>query len=119
METTARLRYLRMSPRKVRLITNLIQGWPVDQAMVQLQVSKKDAVKPVLKLLRSAVANALHNHDMKRESLFITKAVVDGGPMLKRWQPRAMGRATPIRKRTSHVVIVLSGESRKEKTDKV
>ncbi len=109
-ETTAKLRFLKMGPRKVRPVTDLIRGLSVISAEAQLVNMNKAAVLPIIKLLRSAVANALHNHGAKRESLVIKHVFVDGGPMQKRWSPRAMGRATPIRKRTSHVTLILAGE---------
>lgn len=110
METTATLKNLRVSPRKVRLVTDLVKGMSVAEAAVQLEFSRKHAARSILKLLRSAVANATHNHSLKPESLLIKNAVVDGGATLYRWMPRAMGRATPIRKRTSHITITLTGE---------
>lgn len=110
MHTKASLRSLRIAPRKVRLLIDLIRGMNVENALVQLRFSKKDAAVPVRKLLESAIANAKHNHSMKGDSLVVKTAFVDGGPTLHRWKPRAMGRATPIRKRTSHITLVLEGE---------
>lgn len=104
-----------MSPRKVRLIIDMVRGMSVGQAVFQLSVSDKLAAKPVLKLLNSAVANAINNHKMKEDTLKIKTIFVDGGAIMYRWQPHAMGRATPIRKRTSHITIVLSGETEVEK----
>ncbi|MBU0597314.1 50S ribosomal protein L22 [Patescibacteria group bacterium] len=109
-ETRAKLRYLRISPRKVRLVIGLIRGMKVAEATGQLEFSKKQAARPVLKLLQSAVANAIHNDFAKEESLIIKTAFVDGGPVLKRWKPRAFGRAGSIKKRTSHVTIILEGD---------
>lgn len=109
METKAHLNNFRMSPRKVRLVTDMIRGLSVEAALQQLQFSRKHAARPVMKLLQSAVANALHNHQAERETLMVTSTLVNSGATLHRWMPRAMGRATPIRKRTSHVTIVLSG----------
>ncbi len=109
-QAIAKLNSLRMSPRKVRLVVDLIRNKSVEDALVQLQYSKKDAARPVMKLIQSAVANADHNHKMEKNSLHIVTATVDGGAILKRWIPRAMGRATPIRKRTSHITIVLEGD---------
>lgn len=119
LETTAKLRHLRMSPRKVRLVVDLVRGLKVGEAQVQLRMQSKDAAVPLLKLLNSAIANAKHNHEMDVETLVIKKAFVDGGPVLKRWMPRAMGRATPVRKRTSHIVFVLEGEAKDKKEVKV
>ncbi len=107
MPITAKLRYLRISPRKVRLVTDLIKGMKVEEAEGQLKFLTKRAAKPILKLLNSAVANAQHNANLAKEGLYIAKIIVEAGPILKRWQPRAMGRATPIMKRTSHITLVL------------
>lgn len=107
---TAKLKNLRMGPRKVRLVVDLIRGIRVHDALAQLQFSTKHAARPVLKLLQSAVANATNNGHLKEESLCITEAFVDGGSVLHRWMPRAMGRATPLRKRSSHITLVLSGD---------
>ncbi len=110
LQTKATLRKLRVAPRKVRLLIDLIRGMQVDNAIAQLEISKKEAARPVLKLLKSAIANAQHNHGIKPETLVVKIAFVDGGTTLHRWVPKAMGRATPIRKRTSHITIVLEGE---------
>ncbi len=110
METKAKLRHLRIAPRKVRLLIGLVRGMKVQEAIAQMQFSQKDAARPVRKLIESAVANAQHNHEMDPESLIIKTAFVDEGKTLKRWTPRAMGRATPIRKRCSHITIVLEGD---------
>lgn len=118
VKTQARLRYLRMSPRKVRLVVDLVRGMKVREARAQLSFLSKEAAKPIAKLLESAIANALHNHDANEETLVITAAMVDGGPIMYRWTPRAMGRATPVRKRTSHVTLVLEGEARAGKKEK-
>lgn len=106
---TAKLKHLRISPRKVRLAANLIKDLPVKEAEKQLIFLAKKASQPVLKLLRSAVANALQAN-LSEKSLYIKSIKVDAGPTLKRWRPRAMGRAAPINKRTSHITIVLEGE---------
>ena len=98
-----------MTPRKVRLLIDLIRGLSVDKALAQLAVSKKTAARPVAKLLQSAVANAVHNHNIKKDSLVIVAAAVDGGATLHRWTPKAHGRANPIRKRTAHISLVLEG----------
>lgn len=118
MKTKATLRYLRMSPRKVRLLIDLVRGARVKDAMVQLRFSKKIGAKPVMKLLQSAMANAVHNHGLADESLVVREAFVDGGPILYRATPRAMGRSAPIRKRTAHVTVVLEGEVAEKNTGK-
>lgn len=110
VQTTATLNRLRMSPRKVRLAAALIRGRRAAEARLQLQFARKAAARPILKLLQSAIANAAHNHRLAPESLVVKSVTVDGGQILYRWQPRAMGRATPIRKRTSQVTIMLEGE---------
>jgi large subunit ribosomal protein L22 len=114
MEVKAQAKYIRMSPRKIRLVVDLIRGLDVDKAEFQLSFMNKAAAKPVLKLLKSAVANALQNFKLKKENLYIEEIRVDGGPTLKRWQPRAFGRATPIRKRSAHIIVVL-GEKKESK----
>ena len=114
-EAVAKLRHLRMSPRKIRLLVDLVRGLKVEEAIIQLENSQKAAARPLLKLLQSSIANAKHNHDLKEETLVVKTAFVDGGPILHRWIPRAMGRATPIRKRSSHITLVLEGEVEKKK----
>lgn len=107
MEVRAHLRYLRLAPRKVRLVVNLVRGMPVDQAVDQLTVLPKRAAQPVLKLLNSAVANAEHNFKLDPKTLRIKSIVANEGPRLKRWQPRAFGRAAEILKKMTHVTIIL------------
>lgn len=108
MDVHASLRYLRMAPRKVRLVVDVIRGLSVTEAETRLTFLPKAAALPVIKLLRSAAANAEHNFKLSRETLFVKTVMVDGGPTLSRWRARAMGRAAPIRKRTSHITLVLS-----------
>jgi large subunit ribosomal protein L22 len=99
---------VRISPRKVRLVVDTVRGKSVSQAMNILMFTRKKAAKPVQKLLRSAVANANENDGISEvDDLFIDRIMVDEGPTLKRYTPRARGRATPIHKRTSHIQIVL------------
>lgn len=105
---TAKLSYLRMGPRKVRLVVDMIRGRKVAKAQEILVLSKKAAARPILKLLNSALANARHNHNLVAENLCVKTIMVDGGPMLKRWMPKAHGRATPVRERTSHISLVLA-----------
>lgn len=106
-QQTAKLNHLRMAPRKARLIATVIKGLSVNDAEAQLAVNPKRASEPVLKLLRSAIANAVNNAKMDASKLIVKEIRVDGGPMLKRWLPRAQGRATPIQKKSSHITIVL------------
>ena len=107
MEATATARYIRMSPKKIRLMADLIRGKALSFAEVQLTVAIKDAAIPLRKLLQSARANAVLKN-MDAAKLFVKGITVDGGPTLKRSRPRAFGRAAAIRKRTSHITIVLS-----------
>lgn len=107
MQVKAKLRNLRIAPRKVRLVANLVRGLSVEQAEVQLQYLDKRSATPVLKLIRSAAANAEHNHKLNRNDLFIKSVEVNDGVTLHRWMPRAMGRATPLKKRGSHITLVL------------
>ncbi len=108
MEIRAKGNNLRMSPRKIRLVAGLIRGLEVEKARIQLEFNKKIASKPLLKLLDSAIANAVENFNADRSNLMVKSVTVDGGPTLKRWMPRAHGRATPLRKRTSHVILTLA-----------
>jgi large subunit ribosomal protein L22 len=117
-QVTAKLRFLRMGPRKVRLIVDMIRGKKVTRALDLLSVMPKRAARPVLKLLNSAVANAKHNHSIAVEDLKVSEIYVDGGPVLKRWMPKAHGRATPIRERTSHINLVLATMEKKIKEPK-
>lgn len=113
MRTQAVAKFIRTSPRKTRQVVDLIRGKPVGEALSVLQFTPRAASRLVTKVLRSAIANAEHNHQVRDfESLRIVKAHVDGAPMLKRIQPRAMGRAYRIRHRLSHITIVLSDEER-------
>lgn len=107
MKVKANLNYLRISPRKVRLVADLIRGMDVKDAETQLRFLTKKAAKPMLKLLKSAIANAEHNFGIDKDNLFVSEIQVNEGPRLKRWMPRAMGRADMILKRTSHIKLVL------------
>jgi large subunit ribosomal protein L22 len=99
---------VRISPRKVRMVVDSVRGKSVSQAMSILTFTRKKAAQPVQKLLRSAVANANENNGISEvDDLFIDRITVDEGPTLKRYMPRARGRATPIHKRTSHIRIIL------------
>ena len=109
-EVKAHVRFLRMSPRKVRLAADLIRGMAVEPALAQLTFMPKAAARPVKKLLESAIANATHNFKLSREGLMVKAIMVNQGPTLKRWRPRAMGSAAPILKRSCHISIVLSGK---------
>lgn len=107
MEVKATLRYYRQSPRKVRLALDLVRGIKVEEALSQLKFLNKKAARAILKLLNSAIANAEHNFNLEKSNLYIKKIFADSGPTLKRWMPKAFGRADPIRKRSSQITIVL------------
>ena len=107
MEVKAVTRYVRISPRKARLVTELVKGKPVEEALTILRFVPKKAARLVDKTLRSAVANAEQNPNIDVDTLYIKRIFVDGGPTMKRWRPRAMGRATKIIKRTSHITVIL------------
>ncbi|NTU98615.1 50S ribosomal protein L22 [Candidatus Falkowbacteria bacterium] len=108
MEITAKAKHIHMSPRKVRLVVDLVRGSKVDVALSQLKFNKKIATKPVTKLIESAIANAEHNYNLLRDNLFVKTIRVDEGVTMKRWMPKAHGRATPIRKRASHIYVTLA-----------
>jgi len=114
MEVKAIARHIHMSPRKVRLVIDVIRGLNVSEARAQLFAMKKAAVEPVLKLLNSAVANAEHNFSLDTQDLYVKSITADGGPTLDRWHPRAFGRSAPIRKRTTHISIALDQHEKKE-----
>jgi len=107
MEVKAKAKFIKMSPRKIRLVADIIRGLPVREALEQLRFINKKATLPLLKLLNSGIANATNNYELDKDNLFIEEVRVDEGPVLRRWQPRAHGRATPIRKKMSHISLVL------------
>lgn len=115
MKVSAKLRYLRIAPRKVRLVVDLIRGKSVEEAQTILNFTTKKAAQVLLKLLKSAIANAKTNFQLEEKNLYISKILVDEGPKYKRWMPRARGMATPIQKKTSHVTIVLDEIVKKPK----
>lgn len=109
MEVRAVSKYIRISPRKTGLVAALVRGKPALESQEILQAMNKRAAKVIGKVLNSAISNAKQK-EIKEESLWIKRIFVDGGPMYKRYMPRAMGRATMIRRRTSHITVVLSDE---------
>jgi large subunit ribosomal protein L22 len=115
MSITARLNYLRIAPRKVRLVADLIRGKKVEPAQRILTFTVKKAAKPLLKLLDSALAGAKRNFQLEAAGLYVSKITVDEGPKYKRWMPRARGAAGQIQKKTSHITLVLSEISPVEK----
>jgi large subunit ribosomal protein L22 len=109
METTVKVKHLKQSPTKVRFVLNELRGLKVDNAINMLTNSNKKASVFILKALKSGLSNLENtNNDFDQSNLFISEAFVDGGPTMKRFRPRAMGRASQILKRTSHLTITLS-----------
>jgi large subunit ribosomal protein L22 len=115
MAVTAKLKYLRISPRKVRLVADLIRGKRVETAETILNFTTKKASLPLLKLLRQAIANAKNNFQLDPANLFISKVTVDEGPKYKRWRARARGQASEIQKKTSHITLILDEIVKKPK----
>jgi len=113
-EVKAFARFIHMSPRKLRLVADLIRRARVDVALEQLRYSSKGASLPISKLINSAIANATHNFNLKREDLVVKSITVDGGPVMKRMVPRAQGRSEIIRRRMAHINVIL--ESRPKTT---
>jgi len=108
METRAIAKYIRMSPQKVRLVVDLVRGKDMAEARKALAFTRKAATLPVRKALESAFANAGQNREIDQKILYVKEIYVDQGPSLKRWRARAQGRAFSIKKRTSHVTVVLA-----------
>lgn len=121
MEATARLSYLHISPRKVRLVAHVLKGMDVGRAELELRALSKHASRPLEKLLKSAIQNAVHGLGQDASRLYIKNINVDVGPVLKRMMPRAFGRGATIRKRMSHVSLVLGvrGEEKTSRKKKV
>jgi large subunit ribosomal protein L22 len=107
VESKAVAKYIRISPRKVRQVIDLIRGKNVDEAAAILKLTPNRATEPVSKVLKSAVANAEHNQNLNRDDLIVAKAFVDQGPTIKRFRPRAMGRADRMLRRTSHITVIV------------
>jgi large subunit ribosomal protein L22 len=106
----AQAKYVRMTPMKVRRVVDLVRGMPVQEALDVLRFAPQAASEPVGKVIASAVANAENNKELDRRSLVVAQAYVDEGPTLKRFRPRAQGRAYRIRKRTSHITVVVQAD---------
>ena len=107
MEAKAELKFARISARKVKIVADLVRGKNVDEALAIVKFTPKAASEIIEKLLKSAIANAENNHEMKHENLYVAEIFVNQGPTLKRIRPAAKGSAVRIRKRTSHITIVL------------
>jgi large subunit ribosomal protein L22 len=113
MKAQAHARFIRQSPFKVRRVLDLVRGLPVSEARNVLKFTQRNATDAIAKTLESAVANASHNYALDPAELFVIEAYANEGPTLKRFRPRARGRATQILKRTSHITIVV-GDGREE-----
>src|SRR5918995_5477723 len=107
-EAMATAKFVRMSPTKARIVIDLIRGRHVDDAQRVLRFTQRGASEPVLKVLNSAIANAEHNRGLSADELIVVRAWADEGPTLRRFRPRALGRATRIRKRTCHISVVVA-----------
>jgi large subunit ribosomal protein L22 len=114
LEAKATARFVRISSRKINYVIDLIRKKPLEEAIDILTLTPKAAAAPIRKVLESAVANATENFDMDEEDLFISSIYVNEGPTMKRFKPRARGRATRIRKRTSHITAIVSDGKDKE-----
>ncbi len=110
MDVKAVARYVRISPRKVRPVVALIKGKPVDEALAVLQFTPNRASRAVAKVVKSAAANAENNLELARQTLRVARAFVDSGPSTRRMQARARGRADVIKKRSSHITVVVQGD---------
>lgn len=107
MEAKAIAKHIRIAPRKVQLVADLVRGKDVEEAIAILKFTPKKGAEVLAKVVKSALANAENNFDMDRGNLYISEVYANQGPTLKRWRPRAQGRAFQIRKRTSHIGVVL------------
>ncbi|MCC5912593.1 MAG: 50S ribosomal protein L22 [Clostridiaceae bacterium] len=107
MEARAIAKFIRIAPRKAQQVVDLVRGKQIDEALAILKYTPKAAAPIVEKLVKSALANAENNYNMDRENLYVAEITANQGPTMKRFRPRAMGRATTIRKRTSHISVVL------------
>lgn len=113
MEAKAVARYVRLSPTKARRYVNLIRGKSVGEALSILKFLPGRAATPLFKVVQSAAANAEHNLNLDKDSLYVARCFVDQGPTMKRWQPRMRGQAFPITKRTSHITVVVTEREEK------
>jgi len=111
METTARLKFARLSPQKARLVADQVRGLPVEQAVELLQFSPQKASHVIRKVVESAIANAEHNEGADIDELTVSQIYVDQGPSMKRMRPRARGRVNRILKPTSHITVMVSDDS--------
>lgn len=107
MEIKVKLKFIRMSSKKLRLVADLIRGAETIRALNQLRFANKKAAEPIAKLLKSAIASAVNDYELDKDNLFVKEIRIDEGGMLKRWTPKAHGSATPIRRRISHINITV------------
>ncbi len=119
MEVKAKLNFLRIAPRKVRLVADLVRGKKIEEAQDILSFTVKKSAQPILKLLNSAIANATNNFQLDSNNLYISEMRVDEGPKYKRWRARARGRADPIQKKSSHISLVLNEIKSEKKKKKI
>lgn len=119
MSTSAQAyqKFIRQSPRKMRLVADLVRNMKVDMALTQLTLSNKRAAQAVLKVLEQAKANAVNNSQLNPASLLIDQIIIEEGPTYKRWQAVSRGRAHSIMKRTSHIKVVLKGDAQDKKSN--
>ena len=117
MRSEATAKYIRQSPYKVRRVLDLVRGLPVPEARDMLTFTNRKAATTILKVLNSAVANAEHNQALDAEELWVYECFANEGPTLKRYRPRARGRATRINKRTSHITIVVADDDEYQDTE--
>lgn len=115
VDVKAKLKYLHIAPRKVRLVAGLIRGKSLKEAKLQVGFSNNKAALPILKLLKSAESSARHDFKLETDNLRVKEIRVDAGPILKRFMPRARGRATTIRRRTSHISLIIADFPKKSK----
>lgn len=108
MEAKAIARHMRLTPRKARLVADLVRSKNVNDALTILKFTNKKAAPIIDKVLKSAIANAVNNFEMDEEKLYVSKILIDAGPLIKRMKPRAMGKADIIHKKTSHVTVTVS-----------
>jgi len=113
VEVKASARYIRISPRKVRVVIDLVRGKSVTEALTLLKFIPKRASEPIAKVIASAAANAEHNFNLNKDNLVVSQAFVDQGPTLKRFHPRQRGQAFPILKRTSHITVTVKEKEAK------
>ncbi|MDD4237543.1 MAG: 50S ribosomal protein L22 [Desulfotomaculaceae bacterium] len=113
MEAKAIAKYIRISPRKVRAVVDLIRGKKIDEALAILRYTPNRATEAITKVIKSAAANAENNQQMDKDDLFVKVCYVDEGPTLKRMKPRAQGRADVMRKRSSHITVVVGEKESK------